>query len=364
MRSPRGLSKTYLNLLPRSLLPAFACAASLLCVSRTPHAHHFEEITSPAIHIGDAVLNIGGYAQLEGHGGRNDNAGTGGWFLNRFRLITKLTVHDRVGLYVEVDPSDTYAGFGKAMSTDNWLHRGYWFYNVSGATTLSLGRLSPATRWSGLPLTSRLVTVNVPLSYPFPLYAWGAQIESKLRDSWAVIADLTAASNTAAFDSAGNWDHGETSFRITRSFTDSIVQMLGVAGSFDLAGTFQRFGVEARLAPVHDLSITSAFFGALEASSLVGANGILGDRTGGYALFSYDVEPMIERIAPWLPLGVEIHAQIDGRSTIGKTSDLVVTEGASLIVNDNLRLTVDHESVIDGPRHDQWLARIQVSLPF
>jgi hypothetical protein len=275
--------------------------------------------------------------------------------LERVRLFLKLD-GEKGGLFAEVSP--IAAGEGD----ENWLKRLYVYRNLGEHWQLKAGRFLKAGGWA-LPAPQMLETVSYPHAVPFGNLAWGMQLEGKY-DDWSVLADLTGRSDTF-FNSSEAFDRLEASVRISRLYEKG-----SVAGTIEVSEDFLRYGFDGEWKPREEWLIRGGVFSsrnsAKEESNFFGA----------YVLTAY-------RPVQWL----ELHTQLDHRQDIPKTyhqweilegedgnksvervkhqsSDeerTAWTTGFRLMsAKERFTLTVDYETVLDGPREDKVLIRGQV----
>jgi len=171
------------------------------------------------------------------------------------------------------------------------------------------------------------------------------------------MADVTGANNER-FDSRNNFAQPEGSMRIFREWENGIFRSLGV--SAQLGGDFQLYGLDGEIVPIDGLTVHVGTYFSVDRKVGVDASSALGNRKGGYALASYD----LNTLAPRLPIPISVHTQIDGRTIQDRPSDLVWTNGVSVkLLKDFVVLTADFEKVLEGPRPDQPLIRLQFSWP-
>lgn len=298
----------------KSILTLTAILISVLPVfSQIPDVHFSEDVT----------LKTWGYLQgvaVEGA----DNP-----FVDRnFRLLTDVGSSDW-GFFTEANLSKI------DEPGHDWLLRAYLRHQLDENWELRFGRFLTSPGFL-VPGSGDLETINYPFSYPFRVYAWGAQVYGELDDGWTVIGDITGNSSQTFHDYPFN--SFEVSGRLKKDFGG---WSLGGAGQF--GEDFFKLATDFSVQPAEKLSLRGTVFYADS------SDGFFKDHVGAYCLALY-------RPVEWL----ELQQQLEYRHN--HTSDLIWTSGFRLLPAKNFNLTFNYETVLDGPRDDRFLCEVQVSL--
>ncbi len=259
--------------------------------------------------------------------------------------------------------------FNDGQIDSNWLREVWVKYKVNDNWSLKAGRIFLAAG-NSTPDAYSLRTVAYPSSMTFPCYAYGAQVEGQLSESVSLVFDVTGRSGLA-FDDDHSFDRIELSAMLRQQFGEKGKPGSGnIAGYTQLCQDFQRFGVSTAWQPDNHWNLMGALcytrYESIEVS----------DQFGGYVQVAY-------RATPWL----ELHSQVDYLGDISKTYEetntkfdresgqfktetveiqtsdakrVYWTNGVRLMdKKDRCSLTLDYETVVDGPEDNRLLAKAQ-----
>lgn len=265
----------------------------------------------PIVKIGDSHLKVYGFTHLL----YNDNIDD--FDVDKLRIRFQLETPTSFGMFSEVELAKVNE------PNNNWL-REFWLSYKRNSTIFRIGRLFVAAG-RATPPPFLLKTVNS-YSYPFSSYAYGVQVDTNYK-KWSLIGDITGSSGKV-FNESGNWESIEISARAKGQITNNLI------GSFTIqAGKrFQRISADIE----YEINALTFLGGLYIANEDKGDK----DKEGGFLLTDYKINKYLS-----------LHTQIDHGT--------VWANGLQVFAGENISLTLDYESVVEGDSDDDFFVRLQ-----
>lgn len=270
-----------------------------------------------------------------------DKPGKSTW--NRMRLRMNLNTNTPFSAYAEVDIVK-FLNDMEQLEDSGFLRQLYISYSLTKDWQLRAGRLFTDPSLSPGPFEQQLVR-NSLAAGPFvnPPTQYALQLRGNLGYGYSMVTSVSV-DTSEAFAREPNWDKPAFSGQLKKVFGKT---GLSSAVMTQLSDEFQRYGFESKYQFNEKLNFRGGVIMASNQSDR--------DHLGGYLLAGY-------KALDWL----ELHSQVDYRhlDTFGKkkeATDTVWTNGIRVWTKkDQMAVTLDYETALDGTRDNQLLVRFQV----